>query len=179
MKPISIYLAGSIDGLTYEEATGWRIEFAERLHRLFGYNIVIFDPTLKLHTCNYKPDDIIDIKYLSRKEMFETFENDIRATSQTDIGVINIQGKSKGTGTIFEIGYMYAKGVKMLGYIDKKNPLKQHPFINNAVDLYISKEAMLEDVIRLLQEAECDNKNHIIINNDLEETTEQDNPTPK
>ena len=149
MKPIKIYLAGSIDGLTYEEATGWRIEFVKRLHKLFGDNIVIFDPTLKLHTCNYKPDDIVDLKHFPEREQIQTFKDDIQAISQTNIGVINIQGKSKGIGTVFEIGYMYAKGVKMLGYIDKTNPLEQHPFINNAVDLY----GTIKDVFRAVRDA--------------------------
>lgn len=151
MKPINIYLAGSIDGLTYAEATGWRIEFTERLHKLFGDNIVIFDPTAKLQRGNYNPDDIVDIKDFSEREQIKTFANDIQAISQTDIGVINIQGNSKGTGTIFEIGYMYAKGIKMLGYIDMMNPLEQHPFINNAVDLYRTKEAMFNAVIEYIK----------------------------
>ena len=148
MKPIKIYLAGSIDGLTYEQATGWRIEFAERLHKLFGDNIVIFDPTAKLHRCNYKPDDIVDLKHLPEREQNKTFKEDIQAINQSDIGVINIQGKSKGTGTIFEIGYMYEKAIKLLGYIDPENPLEQHPFINNTVDLYRT----MEDVFRAVRD---------------------------
>ena len=152
MKPINIYLAGSIDGLTYAEATDWRIEFADRLHKLFGDNITIFDPTLKLHRCNYKPDDIVDLKHLPEREQIKTFADDIMAIDQTHIGVINIQGNSKGTGTIFEIGYMYAKGIKLLGYIDPANPLEQHPFINNAVDLYGTREDMFRAVIGYIKE---------------------------
>ena len=153
MRIMNIYLAGSIDGLTYAEATGWRIEFTERLHKIFDYDdVIIFDPTFKLRRCNYKPDDIVDLKHFPEREQIKTFEDDIHAISQTNIGVINIQGNSKGTGTIFEIGYMYAKGIKLLGYIDTANPLEQHPFINNAVDLYRTKEDMFNAVIKYIKE---------------------------
>ena len=144
MNPIKIYLAGSIDGLTYAEATDWRIEFAERLHKLFGDNIVIFDPTERYRYGKYKPDEILDLKDIDGSSII--FNEDINDSSQADIAVINIQGKSKGTGTIFEIGFMYAKRVKLIGYIDPANPLGQHPFINNSVDLYRTMEDMFRAV---------------------------------
>ena len=43
---------------------------------------------------------------------------------------------------------MYAKRVKILGYIDPMNPLEQHPFINNAVDLY----GTIEDMFRAVKD---------------------------
>ena len=148
MTPIGIYLAGTIDGIAYAQATGWRINFTERLKSIFKDEVVIFDPTAKYVNAGYKPDDILDITNFNLKEAFDIFNDDIASIDKADIALVNILGDSKGIGTILEIGYMLATGANIIAHIDNNNPLKRHPFLIASCLMYNSMDEIFEAAIK-------------------------------
>ncbi len=143
-EPIRIYLAGSIYGLTYTQATDWRIDFTEILKLKFGDKIEILNPTLKYRNNGYKPHDILDLKDFSDKDKADIFKKDMQMLNSANIMVVYIQGQSRGIGTINELGYICNKGSLTVGYIDDKSPLKNNPFVLGSLLTYHSLNGLLD-----------------------------------
>lgn len=147
---INIYLAGSIDGLTYKQATEWRINIANRFIATEEVDVAIFDPTAKYQDGSFKPDDILDLKNMTPDEADNIFFRDINMLEQIDIMVAYIQGESVGTGTVYEIGYAKAKGIPVIALIDDCNSLKHHPFIKNSVKQVIGFNGLFYSSIYII-----------------------------
>ncbi|MHB8281270.1 MAG: nucleoside 2-deoxyribosyltransferase [bacterium] len=149
---IKIYLAGSIDGLTYEQATDWRIHFTKTLKKRFADKIEILDPTKKYQDGTFSADDILDLKNFSQEEADDIFVKDIKMLSDTDLIIAYMQAQSANIGTIYEIGYAYAKKIPIIARID--NHIKHHCFVKNSTymicegmdDLLISSMEKIKEI---------------------------------
>ncbi|NHN28589.1 nucleoside 2-deoxyribosyltransferase [Paenibacillus agricola] len=81
----------------------------------------------------------------------EIFHANIKLLEEADIITSNLnpfRGAEPDSGTVFEVGYAYAKGKKLYGYMDKDMPLKDKVAAHwGAVELggdgrYVDKEGL-------------------------------------
>ena len=117
-KP-TIYLAGGISHLSYEEATGWRRDLIEQA----GDRAIILDPmrgkevlegtkAIALHPPEFSHDDI--------------FGRNIADIESSNYMIVNWDSV-KSIGTPMEVGFAYAEGVIVTSYCT--TIYKSHPFM--------------------------------------------------
>lgn len=120
----TVYLAGSINGLTYEEATGWRKEATEKLQ---AAGFLVRDPMRGKKFLEYVEvinDQNTDIK------ADEIFFRDVTDILTSHYVLINLDslGNNPMIGTLFELGYGFGSG-KDLFMFNIPEEFKLHPFL--------------------------------------------------
>jgi hypothetical protein len=80
---INIYLAGSIDGLTYSQATNWRINITNRFIAT-ELDVKIFDPTAKYQNGSFKKDNDSSNKKKDRAEKISSLIAQIESAGHRD-----------------------------------------------------------------------------------------------
>jgi hypothetical protein len=127
----TVYLAGPIGGLTWDEATGWRNQ-AESLLIPFETRSPLRDMdgmSLKDHCF------VTDGERESNKEnyvefpFYKLFQRDYMDVHTCDAMLINMIGaKRQSVGTICEIAWGYRRGMPMFVAMEPGN-LNENPFI--------------------------------------------------
>jgi nucleoside 2-deoxyribosyltransferase len=138
-----IYLAGSISGLSYGEATKWRNEARNKLEDL-GYKVV--NPMRN-------KSDLSHIKELSNynntdrgRQIFNRDKYDVQSV---DAMIVNFTGcKMVSIGTCVEIGIAVERDIPIFVIMEDDN-IHNHPFIT--VPAYIVVNS-LEDAILALED---------------------------
>lgn len=132
-----VYLAGPIEGQSYEDATGWREIFAERMPP----EVQCLSPMrgkahLEDSEC-IENDERALSPYMSRaQDIYHRDRNDIR---RADVVVFNFEGVEElGKGSLIEIGWADAWGkpivtvIHELGYKGYGEPHCAHPLFGEA-----------------------------------------------
>ena len=135
---MKVYLAGSIEGLTYEEAFGWRNR-AEEILKAHGKKV--YNPGK--HVSSEMKGQVITRESVEKFSKLspnfdkELYFQDLEHIKESNIILVSL---SKGsTGTIFELGYAKRAGTLIVGF--SADPyLLQHPFIKYSVDVVYKKE---------------------------------------
>lgn len=125
-KPKLVYLAGPIDGVSQDEAIGWREATAAAINKK-GINV--FNPAKAYNIC-----DLSTVK----KQIADI---DRAAIRECDVVIANLYGNGKGFGTIREIEYAVSLGKRVIVVIDKLESAFAHDV--EAVEL-------LKDAVELL-----------------------------
>ena len=148
MNKPTVYLAGPISGLSYEEATfGWRKDFAEELE---PYDIEVYSPMRgKKHLAGIKniapSGRYQDTIMSSPKGILMRDMNDVR---NRDMIVFNLLGaKRVSIGTMFEYGWATAfhKPIVTIVEEDWNNP-HDHDFVRE-VSLVVHSVSDAVDVV--------------------------------
>ncbi len=144
MTEPKIYLAGSIEGLPYEEANGWRKqvegEFPDRC----------LNP---LRDKEWLPqEEVINSGNLNFEEMKNLVERDIRDIGE--VGLLLAKMESPGIGTSMEI--IVAKVMKIPVILISGNPaIYNHPWIR----FYANRRVRtVEEAIEIIKEMDNDNR---------------------
>lgn len=128
--PKSVYLAGNIDFVSFEQACDWRSKAQKQLE-VAGF--IVLNPMVK-----YKSEEDVSNYHYS-----EIFIDDLDMVDQADIMLVNFTDEG-GFGTPFELGYFY--GVRYeryerssTWYLDLVfgcvgNKYKNHPFVLGVFD---------------------------------------------
>lgn len=157
---LSIYLAGPISKCTLDQAIGWRNQVKQSLAQYFdGSEIVIYDPLrgkeaeLKKRF-EYNPSNnnnpVIGHNYncpgiLSNPHIFTRDCFDI---DRSDILLVNLSDTSKlSVGTLFEIGYGYAKGKTIFVVMHQDSWLQEHPFIEQSSLLFFDLQDAVDAIV--------------------------------
>ena len=137
-----VYLAGSIAGLTGEEAREWRFLARDVLESV--YQIDVRDPLRgkeALGTQSPISTDFTCYKHLglfyeSRAIMIRDF-NDVK---QADVLLVNLLGAVKPSlGTIMELAWAYAMQKPAIVVIEESgNPHDNHPMIHEAMGFRVT-----------------------------------------
>lgn len=145
---MKVYLAGNINGLTYEQATQWRIDATKRLCLL---DIGVFDP-MRTEANHPKEGTICDLELVDNHLGAKVFHSDIYMINQSDIILANFQMDSStdevSIGTFVEIGYAWGKG-KHIIVISNDRRICKHPFIvqtSVVVHSYAEAETYLRNI---------------------------------
>lgn len=125
---LTVYLAGPIMGLTYKEASDWRIQLSNIFNVL---GIQVINPLDKhevpsevlLNDEKLKPfyDEII-------AHPDAILERDLLYIRKSDVLIANFTQKEDSVGTLVEIGYALALNKHMIIITKKGSELETHPF---------------------------------------------------
>ena len=121
---ITVYLAGPISRVTFNQATKWRIEAAALLNTL---GIETFDPMLNKHEPEGGLNAIItQDDALSSMTKEQVFNRDMDNIDMSDVLLVNLIDFHGSIGTPFEIGRAWAEGVPTVVF--GAGRWESHPF---------------------------------------------------
>lgn len=141
----TVYLAGSITGLTYEQSTVWRVNVANALVEL-GYDV--FSPMReKLNLRERYSSVAIPHTDPSFKDPFQRDTHDI-ARSNYVVAYFHPAATIVSVGTMIELGYAKALG-KYVIVVDERPSGEIHPFVRGVANDIVPT---LDDAIKLLAE---------------------------
>jgi nucleoside 2-deoxyribosyltransferase len=154
MKPIA-YLAGAIAGLTYDDATDWRIQAK---HRLGEFGIEALNPmrakdALAERNCGVIPQTFRDYSdlgaFFTAKGIMTRDFNDVR---RSDALLVNLLGLRKlSAGTIMELGWAYAFQKPAIVAIEAEgNPHDNHPMLLEAMPFRVTTLEEAIDAVAVL-----------------------------
>ena len=111
MKKINIYLAGGMEGISYDDSCSWRVDIANKLH----------------HWCHvFNPwDHVSDFKEFAMEDR-EAMDYDIYQLLHSDIMIMNINNKFS-VGTNAEMGIAYTHKIPILS-IHENTTEELHPW---------------------------------------------------
>ncbi len=121
-KPI-VYLAGSIGGLSYWEAVGWRVAMRDQL----GPFIEVLSPMRgKLDLRN---EEVLSGDYPSslHSRPDTIVQRDLSDVRRADLVIVN--GLQGSYGTALEIGYAVRGATPVVLVLAPDDPLRAHPFV--------------------------------------------------
>ena len=157
---LTVYLAGPISKCTLQQAIGWRKTVKQSLAHYFDSSeIQVLDPMrgketeLKLrleHNPNSANDKIISHNYLQKGVLSNQniFNRDLFDIDRSDILLVNLSDTSKlSVGTLFEMGYAHAKGIKLFVVTHPDSWLRQHPFIEQSSLIFDDLQDCIEMVV--------------------------------
>lgn len=131
---ITIYLAGKMSGISLEEAQGWRNEVMSRFRMSNGL-VFFFDPTEGLGQYIKQNDKLTVLGPNLPQHLYsamECFQRDLYMVDEADIVIANLKGDHwQSLGTIFEIGYAYSRGKRVIVIADPEDYAAKHPFITS------------------------------------------------
>lgn len=124
----TIYLAGAISGLSYVEATEWRLKFA--LDLLPGWQAL--DPMKGVVELLDK--DNISLSYPGLVLLTDSMITDtdlwhIRNCDAVVVNFLNAPSSSRMIGTLFEVGYAIAQNKLVYSVAEPGSPFSIHPFL--------------------------------------------------
>lgn len=134
-KEFNIYLAGSMMGLTLEESNKWRKEATKKLYNL--------ETDYKINTTN--PNNFYNFVNKRHDSEEEIRRFDIRKVEQSNMILVNLNGKS--IGTAMELQHAYDLNIPIIGYKDDGEEL--HPWLECVCDKLFTN---LDDTIDYMEE---------------------------
>lgn len=123
----AIYLIGPIGGLSYEQATGWRIDARKVLEKM---DWVVLDP-MSGKECLHQTKDIgVGLANAKSVENGYIYHSDLLRINKADVLLANwlIKSHRPPIGTMFEYGYGSAKDKTIITVTDDEYFMK-HPFV--------------------------------------------------
>lgn len=136
---MKVYLAGSIEGLTPDEACGWRKKTKRYLD-----GIDIYDPTN--HIAAYLKNEIITAGKV--RQDGKIFAQDLYHLRGSDVMLIRFNRPS--IGTLIELGMAYMTGIITIIAFDVTEELKNHPFTRGTVSVFCEDlEEALDYIVNL------------------------------
>tara|TARA_Y100000034_G_scaffold63291_1_gene76574 strand:+ start:4245 stop:4724 length:480 start_codon:yes stop_codon:yes gene_type:complete len=122
-----IYLAGPIQGQTYDEAVVWRTEFAKEIN--------VYAPSTRCLSPMRDKEELIGSEKIEGKheDSFWCSEDLIRVRDISDIRrcdlmLVNLLGADKGRGTVWEMGFAAALGKPMV--VLAEEDVREHPLLS-------------------------------------------------
>ena len=134
----SVYLAGSISGLTYTQATGWRRDVREELSK---YGIKCLSPLrAEVYLRNHEgllndyqqPAELekAGCQVMAMSTQRGVFERDKFDCTRCSIIFVNLLGMKKiSIGTIIEIGWADANNIPVVLIMEEEGNPHNHAFI--------------------------------------------------
>lgn len=160
MKNYTVYLAGPIAGLTYEEATGWRDYCVDYLAR---YDIIGLSPLRKkeyLKSFGSEPLYSNADEYKKNGHVFDVMATnrgimtrDRFDAGRCDILFVNFLGaKRAGIGTCMELGIADTKRTPIVAVMEDEGNIHDHAMINEVIGFRLNNlEDALEVVVNILK----------------------------
>ncbi len=146
----TIYLAGPIAGRTYRQATEWRADVTRAL--FYTETEAVDFSTLDPMRGKADPGDgqpLLGMQGLGYSPA-EIFTRDLIDVADSNIVLANLDGLSRGIGTLFEFGYAYALVIPVV-VCNVPDWLVGHPFIagNDALTICNTLDEAISEVKRL------------------------------
>lgn len=117
MRKKTIYLAGSMEAISDEDAKKWRKEVKK-------YYI---DNSLDFECIN--PLDYYSYRESYHTNDFEVFRFDIQKIKTSDLVLVNLDHIRNSVGTCDEIMYAYLNDIPVIGFLETENILPENAII--------------------------------------------------
>jgi nucleoside 2-deoxyribosyltransferase len=139
----TVYLAGPIENLSYDNATSWR-EFTTI--QLQDVSIQTRNPMRhKLHL--KKSEKIVSHEHFNAKEIIDRDRADV---STCDLILVNFMGTNHASvGTFVELGWADMLRIPVIAVMDDNDPKRNHPFIKSICSVIVNR---LDDGIDKVKE---------------------------
>lgn len=125
MKEISIYLAGAMSGLTFEESNEWREYAKEKMIKLTSY--YFSNPSL---VCCINPNDYYNFQTIKHKSEHEVKEFDLYKLKHSDLVLVNLENINTSIGTAMELQVAHDNNIPIVTFGDIINV---HPWITDTI----------------------------------------------
>lgn len=139
-RDLNIYLAGKMNGLTYEEMNNWRVKAKDTL---LDYTSVT---TKRLNVVN--PCDYYNFEMPQHQSEREVMEFDLRLVKKSDIIVVNLDGINTSIGTCIECYVANSLDIPVIALGTKEQYEKVHPWIQCCITRYEKNEFSLSSYIK-------------------------------
>lgn len=111
----SIYLAGGITEIDWNQANEWRGELARNIYEVTNHKWRCFDPCDHMNEFGEVISDAESVRY------------DLDHLRHSRLMVASFEFTQKSTGTLIELGVAYENNIPIIGYNPEKVEL--HPWI--------------------------------------------------
>ena len=145
---LAVYLSGGITGLTFEEASKWRLETASRL-RAAGFRVL--DPLRGKSWLSHQEKPIGTQQYpkrnptLSDKALKDRDKLDVL---NSDIVLVNLlDAKRVSIGTMFEVAWAEDHNKLVVAMLSKDDTVHDHAFIRESAVVFHSLDEAVRYVI--------------------------------
>lgn len=139
---MKIYLAGKMDGLSFEEMNGWRNEAFQKLLKMAKY---YSEKTNVVNPCLY-----YNFEEKKHQTEIEVEEFDLAHVISSDIIIVNLDGLSSSIGTIIELhDAHYHHKIPVVAFGDKKLYDSLHPWVKNDITRV---ENNIDDVVTYIRD---------------------------
>jgi nucleoside 2-deoxyribosyltransferase len=150
----SVYLAGGIHGLSFEEANGWRSRMRFALQ---SCNIGVINPmrgndwmnNKRNSECIGKPPKTCNRPWLTSAQAI--LNRDLSDIDRCDAVIMNLtKNDAPKVGTLVELGYAYANKKPIIIFTDDER-LDWHPFIKGMATMVVPNiETAIQEIESLL-----------------------------
>lgn len=141
MKEITVYLAGKMSGLSFNEMNIWRQRVAHDLKERANYsnsNINVINPVLYFNFESKKQQNELEI-----------MKFDLSKVKSSDIVIVNMDGLNTSIGTCIECYEAYKQEIPVLAFGSDDLFKGLHPWIQNCITrhdgTYIETNKYIED----------------------------------
>lgn len=139
---MKIYLAGKMNGLTFDEMNEWRNETFQKLLEAAEYN------NEKINVVN--PVSYYNFEEKRHQTEIEVEEYDLAHVISSNIVVVNLDGLSNSIGTIIELhDAHYNHKIPVIAFGDKKLYENLHPWVKNDITRV---EDSIDDVVAYIRD---------------------------
>lgn len=129
MNKLTIYLAGKMSGLKFEEMNGWRIIVKQQLRKV---SMCTELNTLKI----INPVDYFNFEEKRYKSELEVMKYDLARVRNSDLIIVNLAGLDTSIGTIIECYEAYSLNIPILAFGSNEDYEKLHPWIKCCITRY-------------------------------------------
>lgn len=137
---LQIYLAGRMNGISFEEMNAWRKEIKQKLllqSMITDCDIVIVNPV-----------DFYNYKNIRHQNELEIMNFDLVKVKTSDIIIINMEGLNESIGSCIECYEAYKNGIPVLAFGGNDLFMKLHPWIQNCITRYEKTDNDIVNYIR-------------------------------
>lgn len=146
MRLLPIYLGGPISGLTYDQASEWRLSLADELpaHGWTGLSPLDYNGNPRDRAAVLDPwfEDMFDDDVTPEQAVHADF----RMIERSSAVLFNFEQPTTtvSLGSLVELGYAYAKSKPIVVICDPSRPSRyEHPFIVEVADRVIVRDMLI------------------------------------
>lgn len=145
MEGLTVYLAGPIRGLSYDEAVAWRVDAEKKLGSA-GFTCLSPMRNKELIKSAEKiTDSYEDLKGYSAKELFNRDKFDVK---KSDILLFNfLNKKATVIGTLFELAWGHLLGKYCIVVVSDDSIYAKHPFVKESASIVFSNMDIAVDFL--------------------------------
>lgn len=150
----SVYLAGPISGLSYDEAVAWRerTRLALAMHGIEAYSPMRCKSALaKLDDISSHGRDYAHLSPLAHPRAIMT--RDHYDATHCDVMLVNFRGaKEVSVGTVMEIAWAHTRQIPIVAAIDADGNVHDHMMVTEAIDFCcLTLDEAIAVVVGILQ----------------------------
>lgn len=128
-----VYLAGAIEGRSYQEAVAWRQDAAQRLS---GYGIVALDPLRGKPVEWNDATDVVTVLDTPMTQPLAITTRDRSDVRRCNVMLAHFDNGPHSVGTLIELGWADVWRKPVVALVAAGNPIRRHPMVQSIVGFW-------------------------------------------